>query len=250
MTTCKNCSTEFSGNFCGNCGQSADTHPLNFHYLWHDIQHGIFHFDKGLFFTIKELFKRPGETIREFINGKRISHFKPVAMVFLLGSIYGLLYHYFDIATPSGLPTDVHDKSVVMSQQANNWLSSHYALATLFMLPFVSFASYLSFYKKGYNLVEHFILNCFITGQKLVVSLALFPFVYMTNKTPAMVTFVGISFVVDFLLTVWTYNQFFNTQSRIKNFLKTLLSYIILLVFMVIAIIIGIILIVIFYPNL
>ncbi|RZJ98961.1 MAG: DUF3667 domain-containing protein [Flavobacterium sp.] len=250
MPTCKNCNTVFNDNFCGNCGQSADTHPINFHYLWHDIQHGIFHFDKGLFYTIKELFKRPGEAIREFIDGKRVSHFKPVAMVFLLGSIYGLLYHYFDISTTSGLPADANDKSLEMTQQVNNWLSSHYALATMVMLPFVSIASYLSFYKKGYNLVEHFILNCFITGQKLVVSLALFPFVYMTNKTPAMLTFVGISFVVDFLLTVWTYNQFFNTQSRIKNFLKTLLSYVILLIFMIIAIIIGIIVIVIFYPNL
>lgn len=227
MSTCKNCTTEYSGNFCSNCGQSADTHPINFHYLWHDIQHGIFHFDKGLFFTIKELFKRPGETIREFIDGKRVSHFKPIAMVFLLGSIYGLLYHYFDIDTSGDLPKDMDNESALLLNNINNWISSHYALSTILMIPFASIASYWAFYSKEYNLVEHLILNSFITGQKLVVSFLLFPFVYMTSKTPAIFNVLGITMLIDFLLTAWTYNQFFNTQSRIVNFFKTILSFII-----------------------
>ncbi len=237
MTACKNCKTNFTGNFCNNCGQSANTHPINFHYLWHDIQHGVFHFDKGIFFTIRELFVRPGEAIREFIGGKRVSHFKPVAMVFLLGSIYGLLFHYFDIGTPHQLLDDEDSKTVAIRNLANNWIASHYALATMLMLPFVSLSSYWAFYKTGYNLVEHFVMNCFITAQKLVVSLLLFPFLYATNKTTEMLSVISVTMFIDFLLTLWTYNQFFETQSRLKNILKTLLSYFILYVFMAIAIV-------------
>jgi len=241
MATCKNCNTDFNDNFCGNCGQSADTHPINFHYLWHDVQHGIFHFDKGLFFTIKELFKRPGETIREFIDGKRVSHFKPVAMVFLLGSIYGLLYHYFDIDASGDLPKDMDNETVSFMNNINNWISSHYALATILMIPFASISSYLAFYKMKYNLVEHLVLNSFITGQKLVVSLLLFPAVYIANKTPAMLNIFGFTVLIDFILTAWTYNQFFNTQSRIANFLRSVLSYIIFYVFYLIVIIVIVI---------
>ncbi|MEO8862184.1 MAG: hypothetical protein ABI358_12210 [Ginsengibacter sp.] len=32
---------------------------MNFHFLWHDVQHGLFHFDKGVLYTTKQLFTRP-----------------------------------------------------------------------------------------------------------------------------------------------------------------------------------------------
>ena len=35
--------------------------------------------------------------MREFLNGKRVKHFKPMSFVILLAGIYGLLSHYFDI---------------------------------------------------------------------------------------------------------------------------------------------------------
>ena len=49
MITCKNCNQKFNGHFCNNCGQPANTHKINSHFLWHDIQHGLLHFDKGIF---------------------------------------------------------------------------------------------------------------------------------------------------------------------------------------------------------
>jgi hypothetical protein len=42
--------------------------------FWHDVQHGLFHFDKGMYYSAKELYWRPGHSIREFIEGKRVSH--------------------------------------------------------------------------------------------------------------------------------------------------------------------------------
>jgi len=164
-------------------------------------------------------------------------------MVFLLGSIYGLLYHYFDIDVTRELPRENDKESALFLDSINKWISSHYALATIIMIPFASISSYWAFYKKEYNLVEHLILNSFITGQKLVVSLLLFPFVYMASKTSSMLSVFGATMVIDFILTAWTYNQFFNTQSRIKNFLKTLLSYVIFYGFYLLVII----LIVVFY---
>ncbi len=96
MTTiCKNCNNHFEGNFCNNCGHAADIHKLNMHFIGHDLQHGLFHFDNGIFYTIKQLLTRPGHTIREFIDGKRVKHFKPLSLVVVLATLYGLLYHYF-----------------------------------------------------------------------------------------------------------------------------------------------------------
>ena len=92
---CKNCGHIFSGQFCNNCGQSAATHKLNLHFIWHDIQHGLLHFDKGILYTAKKLFTKPGKSIREFIEGKRVKHFKPISLVIILATLYGVLRHLF-----------------------------------------------------------------------------------------------------------------------------------------------------------
>lgn len=97
MTTCKNCSNEFDGHYCNQCGQPAETHEMNVYFLVHDIQHGFFHIEKGILFTIKELFTRPGHSIREYLQGKRVKHFKPISLVLLLAGILGLLSHYFHV---------------------------------------------------------------------------------------------------------------------------------------------------------
>src|SRR5208283_4811746 len=94
---CLNCHHTLTGKYCSYCGQSAATHKINVHFLWHDIQHGLLHIDKGILYTTKELFTRPGHSIREFIEGKRVRHFKPISLVLVLAGIYGLLYHFFKI---------------------------------------------------------------------------------------------------------------------------------------------------------
>ena len=94
---CLNCDVQLTGNFCSNCGQSAKVHKINFHFLIHDIQHGLLHLEKGFFYTTKELFTRPGHSIREFLAGKRVNHFKPISFAIILAGVYGIMAHYFEI---------------------------------------------------------------------------------------------------------------------------------------------------------
>jgi hypothetical protein len=46
--TCKNCNHIYSGHYCCNCGQTAETHKLNFQFILHEIEYGLFHFDSYL----------------------------------------------------------------------------------------------------------------------------------------------------------------------------------------------------------
>ena len=41
----------------------------------HDLIHGVWHIDKGVLFTVKELILRPGDSVRGFIQGKRVGFF-------------------------------------------------------------------------------------------------------------------------------------------------------------------------------
>jgi hypothetical protein len=147
--TCKNCNQTFKGHYCNNCGQSADTHKINGHFLWHDIQHGLLHFDNGIPYSIKQLFIRPGHSIREFIEGKRVRHFKPLSLVAVLAALYGFLYHYFHI----DLFRNSTDAEIDFAD-INEWMATHFSWIIIATIPIYTIGTFVVFRKQGYNLFK------------------------------------------------------------------------------------------------
>jgi hypothetical protein len=234
---CKNCNQRFKGHYCSNCGQSSETHKLDFHFLLHDIQHGLVHFDKGMLYSAKQLFTRPGDTIRDFIEGKRIKHFKPISLVIILATLYGVLYHYFDInAMVDNSPKKAGDFSINL-KEVNEWVATHFSWITLATIPLYTLGTYIAFKKQGYNYIEYFILNTFKASQRLLVHLALLPLLYYYNGTPQIKTVMKVIYLIDIILIYWTNVQFFNKLTKTKAFLLSVLSHIIFLIcFMIILI--------------
>lgn len=242
---CKNCNQNFKGHFCNNCGQSAETHEIDAHHFWHEIQHGILHIDKGILYTTKQLFLRPGTTIREYINGKRVKHFKPIAFAFILSTIYALISHYSNESTffdefAEGINENPH--TINFLTITLNWLKVHYAYGALLIIPIFSLASYLAFYKSGYNYFKHLILNTFITGQRTIVYIILVPLIAIFKDKDTIDNFQNFKIVIGVILTIWTFIQFFNKNSKLKNFFLTLLTYLIVAtLFILLIAIIGIV---------
>ena len=230
---CKNCLVEFNGHYCNNCGQSAEVHRLDSHFLWHDLQHGLFHFDSGIVYSVKQLLIRPGNAIREFIEGKRKKHFAPLSLVIVLATIYGVLYHYFQINTIIG---PAENDSEIDYQKINEWLATHFAWNTLAAIPLYTLGTFIAFKKQGYNFIEYLVLNAFKASQRLFVHIALFPLLYYFNGTPGMSTIIYVLYGIDMVFILWTNIQFFNRLTRIKAFLLSLLSHAIFLISFVFAI--------------
>lgn len=236
--TCKNCKQTYTGHYCNNCGQPAATHQLNFHFLWKEIQHDLLHFDQGIPYSAKQLFTRPGHSIRDFIEGKRVRHMKPISLVLLLAALYGFLYHYFDIS--------FNDISLKPSENGvdnvkfNDWIGSHYPWVILFTIPLYTIGTSIAFKKQGYNVVEYLILNTYKASQRLLVHIALFPVLYYYNGTGTMRRLSILIYLLDFVLIYWTNKQFFNKLSLKKTLLLTLLSQIIFFTFLITVIVIGI----------
>ncbi len=230
--TCSNCGMPVEGNYCSNCGQSTGEHTINFHFLWHDVQHGLFHFDKGILFTIKELFTRPGHSIREYIQGKRVQHFKPVSLVLILATVYGFLFHYFHInMLVNSISLSGSGKDFVEAQnklgKLNDWVIEHYEIIALIQLPIYALGTYLSFKKSGYNFSEHLVLNAFLTAQRLVLRIAVFPLYYLYNETTALRKIDGFTDVIGYALLVWSLTQFFHNRKKLATFFRALLSLVI-----------------------
>lgn len=227
--TCKNCHHTYQGNYCNNCGQPAETHKINGHFLWHDIQHGLLHFDGGIPYSLKQLFTRPGHSIREFIEGKRIKHFKPLSLVVLLATIYGVLYHYFKI----DLFPDIANVDLNYTE-FNEWLATHFSWITIATIPVYTIGTYICFKNQGYNYVEFFVLNTFKASQRLFVHIVTFPLILYFNGTPEVRTVMNILYIVDIILIYWTNLQFFNKLSKTKVFFLSVLSHIVFLIFLLI----------------
>ncbi len=238
QVTCKNCGLTYSGHFCSNCGQPAATHKLNLHFIWHDIQHGFFHFDKGVLFTAKQLFTRPGDSIREFIEGKRVKHFKPISLVIILATLYGLLRHLFHFS--------ILDKNAVSEIQGvdyenlNEWISHHYSWIILLSIPMFSVASFVVFRKQGYNFIEHFVLNSYMASQRLIFRIAIFPVIKYFSQSENITLFVDFLMLLDIVFIFWSYITFFQNLSKVKAFLFSIYTYLLFLVVFFIVLLIGI----------
>lgn len=224
-TTCKNCYHKFEGNYCNQCGQSADTHELNMHFIWHDLQHGLLHVDRGIFYTIGQLLYRPGHVVREFINGKRVRHFKPIALVVILATLNGLLFHLFIDGTPKAGPISDQDDIISVFQNVSLWIINHMAYAALFLIVTTSLASYQVFKKQGHNFAEHLVLNTFFIGLVLVINLLLLPVIYVYPQSETYGKYYLISQSIFILLMYLCYVQFFTKISWLKTLILTVLAF-------------------------
>ena len=85
---CRNCGTALIGAHCHACGQAGHIHRTA-GALFHDILHGVFHFEGRTWHTLPLLFRRPGEVTRRYIEGERVKFVSPMALflfsVFLMG---------------------------------------------------------------------------------------------------------------------------------------------------------------------
>jgi hypothetical protein len=223
---CKNCHQTFKGHYCSNCGQTVETHKLNLHFLWHDIQHGLFHFDSGILYTAKQLFTRPGHSIREFIEGKRIKHFKPISLVMVLATAYIAFIHLLHIDLYVKTSETTIPNTHIDIEQLKEWMSSHFAWITLFGIPLHTIGTALFFRKQGYNFIEYFVLNTYKASQKLYVAILFIPLLYHYSGTITIETITRFLLLIDFILYFWTNDQFFYKLSKTKTFFLTLLSHI------------------------
>lgn len=169
-TTCLNCNTELNGKFCHTCGQKADTHRITAkHFITHDLAHGVWHIDKGMFFTLKETFLRPGYAALDYIQGKRIKYYNifylilvTLGFMYILGSHIegGVVGNFEDLNT---------DKRLVKGE-----IEKNLKVMYLLLLPLMALVSTFLFKKLKFNFFEHLIIAGFtILGMFILVVLGM-----------------------------------------------------------------------------
>ena len=80
---CANCGTPLTGPFCSACGQRAHLHR-SIGDVFHEVVHGVTHFDGRFWTTLPMLLFRPGKLIRSYIEGQRSRYIAPVPLFLMV----------------------------------------------------------------------------------------------------------------------------------------------------------------------
>jgi len=91
---CLNCGAALQGPYCHLCGQQGHVHRTLMAF-WHDLAHGVLHFEGKIWRTLPMLAWRPGELTRRYIDGERARFVSPMALflfsVFLMFAVFGTI---------------------------------------------------------------------------------------------------------------------------------------------------------------
>lgn len=160
---CLNCGAILLSAYCHDCGQKSDTHRISLpHLIKHDLVHGVWHFDRGLLYTVRESFLRPGHMAMDYINGKRVKYYNVFYLILIVLGINLLTAHflkqYYNISSETIKGLVLHEDKVDVSYYV--W---HYFKLLLFLvIPFFALSGYISFRKLKLNFAEHAIIAAHI----------------------------------------------------------------------------------------
>ena len=243
-TVCKNCSQRFEGAFCNNCGQDARVRRIDSTYIVDEVTNNLFQLNRGLFFTMKRLALKPGDSIKEFLEGKRKQYVKPLSYVLVTSALYVLTTFFLGLNTffqdfTEGFTSGVTDEGDAVAAAILNiltWLTNNHTYTVLLTLPLFSAASYLAFKRSRYNYFEHLILNMYITGQQMLIYLLSSFTVVEDSITEAIPSLLGIAF------SFWAFYQFFRNHKPFVRILLTILTYVLFFIQIIALMSLGVVL--------
>lgn len=214
-----NCNNELNGNYCSNCGQPTQLKRIDAHYIKHELEH-ILHVEKGILYTIKELFLKPGNSVRVFFTENRNRLVKPIIFIIITSLVYTLANNYFHIEDQYIKYEDGNSATVSTTAALFKWVQSHYGYSNIIMGLFIAIYIQLFFKKSDYNFYEILILLCFIMGMGMLI-LSIFAILQGLFQFKTM-QFAALAFLI---YTIFAIADFFDKR-RIKSYVKAFAAYI------------------------
>ena len=187
---CLNCGKEFEGDFCPKCGQDAKTGRFTLRFIWENLIMAMFGSYGGIWFTLKNMFTRPGKMMVEILDGKRRRYFSPFPMLLLVLTLFILVYSFTgsrdyvqkaETAVEASKDGDDQVKYVVKKtiSDALHFYNDNYTLCYLLTLPLLAVAARACFgrqNRKRYNWAEYIILlvyaSVYVILYRILTSLA------------------------------------------------------------------------------
>lgn len=184
-------------------------------YIWNEIS-SVLNFDKGIFYTVRELIIRPGKTVREFLIYDRKRLVKPIIFVIFSSLLFIICQEIFGFQV-GRVPKNIDSIGV---QKAFEWVGKNFGIVNIFLGFFTGFWIRLFYIKSKFNIYEIFILMFFTIG---IGNLIFTIFGIIESGTDLDVN--KLSYLTTLLYSAWAIGNFFNKKS-FWSYFKGLLAYI------------------------
>ncbi|SMC65272.1 DUF3667 domain-containing protein [Moheibacter sediminis] len=228
---CLNCGQIITGNYCSNCGQKK-YRRIDRKYIIEEAQYSLLHTNKGFLYSVKNILKNPGKTAREFIDGNRVNHYKPILLAFVLSGISAFiaikivgLYKIMEEMTING-----NKVNSPFMHEYSSFITSYNSFLALLMIPFFALLTKLVFYKWGHNYYEHVVMNAFIQScYTIFYIIVLYPLIYLVKDDPSLaMTFTMSVFLIMPFILIWFYKGFYQDRKLSSIISRVALMFLIL----------------------
>ena len=235
---CINCALAVAGpgqKFCPGCGQPTPAHRIDWHFLGHELEHSVLHMDRGILYSLRQLMLRPGRLMRDYIDGRRGNHVKPLLLIMVSAAAVVLLNRFCaggmlrDAVTPVGAAGSLEPgltasaaaaRYIIASQTVAGWVDAHFAAFTLALLPLEAWVLRLVFGRYGrLNYPEWLVVTALLTVQVFVIWMVLIPFHRWIPHTQFWAGLAGVAYAVYSLL------QFFEGRPAWSTIWRSLVGY-------------------------
>ncbi len=152
------------------------------HWL-HEIPHSIWHVDKGLPYTLGQLLRHPGRTLRRYLAGQRAPFFRPLTMLLVITALLTFFYVVLDLRPyndqDASLPPELNafrERFIHFFTRYMNWFS-------VAMLPITALLLKWGMQRARLNYAECLTVATFVTAMSHFISLMAVPPLYFMNGT-------------------------------------------------------------------
>ncbi len=184
-------------------------------YIFSEIS-SVFNFEKGIFYTIKELCIRPGKTVRDFLIYDRQRLVKPIIFVISSSLFFIVSQQIFGFQTGAA-PNNIDSEGV---KKAYEWVGNNFGIVNILLGFFIGFWIRLFYPKSEFNIYEIFILVFFTIGIGNLIY-AIFGIIESGTGFKAN----NVAFFTALVYSAWAIGNFFNKKS-FWSYFKGLLAYV------------------------
>ncbi|MFY0602868.1 MAG: DUF3667 domain-containing protein [Flavobacteriaceae bacterium] len=221
---CKNCHQNFEGNFCNQCGQrTIGNHRLKMKEVIADFFDNTFNIHKGFFFTLWNLFIKPGKVAQAYINGQRKAYTNPTRFM-VVGLAFQTFIDYW-FQTTEIIKQDDYFYFSFLSEAMNSsmeiWnvkLAVEYILLTnLFNIVLFPFLLYLLFKPLKYNYTELLSTSFYYIPAILFIVM---PFLFVTKVLLNIYVTKEAIIIIFTSYLFWSYLLFFTSMKLPQRLLR------------------------------
>lgn len=257
---CKNCgSLVYAGKaYCADCGAKWIEKRITLRNVGQDFADMYLGYDTKFVRTFIDLFKKPEEVIKGFINGRRMGYVDAIRYLFVSLFVTGIVFFILkqmdldvlkimdveSIYKDLGYSAERIQRELAMQRRIQEVQSKYMSFIIFASIPVMALIGRITFWgKKYFNFTEHIVFYMYtyshITIASSIVSIVLL------LASPSYFTYWGsVAYIIMPLYMAFAYKRCFklNWQEAIlKMFVAILLSLFVFVLIVILGIIIGVV---------